>query len=71
MPVEYISTPIRDERNRLCGGVVIFTDITERQAAEKQRQKDSKDLDEKNKELLITRDQALTAAKSKAEFSPR
>ncbi|MFQ5976112.1 MAG: PAS domain-containing protein, partial [Candidatus Hydrothermarchaeales archaeon] len=33
-PVEYISTPIRDEHNKLSGAVVTFMDITERKKAE-------------------------------------
>jgi ribonuclease HII len=71
MPVEYISTPIRDERNRLCGGVVIFTDITERQAAEKQRQKDSKDLDEKTRNSSSPEIKHSRPPNQKQNFSPR
>jgi PAS domain S-box-containing protein len=33
-PVEYTSTPIRDERGKLTGAVVAFRDITERKQAE-------------------------------------
>ncbi|MDV2503852.1 MAG: PAS domain S-box protein [bacterium] len=33
-PVEYVSTPIRDERGELTGAVVVFRDITERKEAE-------------------------------------
>ncbi len=33
-PVEYISTPIRDERGKLVGAVVTFKDITDRKRAE-------------------------------------
>ncbi|WNM56496.1 PAS domain S-box protein [Candidatus Nitrospira allomarina] len=33
-PVEYISTPIRNENNQLSGAVVIFNDITNRKQAE-------------------------------------
>ncbi|MFQ5640529.1 MAG: sigma 54-interacting transcriptional regulator [bacterium] len=35
-PVEYTSTPIRDDENNLVGAVVIFRDITERKKAEKE-----------------------------------
>ncbi|MCH8954882.1 sigma 54-interacting transcriptional regulator [candidate division KSB1 bacterium] len=35
-PVEYISTPIRDDDNNLVGAVVTFRDITERKQAEKE-----------------------------------
>ena len=34
-PVEYISTPIRDDKNNLLGAVVTFRDITKRKQAEK------------------------------------
>ncbi|MCH7680835.1 sigma 54-interacting transcriptional regulator [candidate division KSB1 bacterium] len=34
-PVEYISTPIRDDKNNLVGAVVTFRDITKRKQAEK------------------------------------
>ena len=33
-PVEYVSTPLRDERGELAGTVVSFSDITERKQAE-------------------------------------
>ena len=33
-PVEYVSTPIRDERSELAGAVVSFSDITERKKSE-------------------------------------
>ncbi len=33
-PVEYVSTPIRDDNGKLTGAVVIFRDITNRKAAE-------------------------------------
>ncbi|MFQ5653019.1 MAG: PAS domain S-box protein, partial [bacterium] len=36
LPVEYTSTPIRDDVNNLVGAVVIFRDITERKKAEKE-----------------------------------
>lgn len=35
-PVEYTSTPIRDERDEVIGAVVVFRDITEKQIAEKE-----------------------------------
>ncbi|MGM0593340.1 MAG: PhnD/SsuA/transferrin family substrate-binding protein [Pseudomonadota bacterium] len=39
IPVEYTSTPIRDEHGRVSGAVVVFRDITERKrAAEEARQ---------------------------------
>ncbi len=43
-------------------------DITEQKAAEAQLKKNADALEQKNKELVITRDQALAAARSKSEF---
>ncbi len=37
-PVEYVSTPIRDDKGKLMGAVVAFNDITERKKAEKELQ---------------------------------
>ena len=34
-PVDYIGTPLRDERGEIAGGVVTFRDITERREAER------------------------------------
>ena len=34
MPVEYVSTPMRDDKGRLVGAVVTFRDISERKRAE-------------------------------------
>ncbi len=38
-PVEYSSTPLRDENNQTIGSVVIFRDISEQKKAEKQARK--------------------------------
>jgi two-component system, cell cycle sensor histidine kinase and response regulator CckA len=40
--VEYISTPIRDEKDRLTGTVVVFTDITDRRRLEEQLRQSQK-----------------------------
>ena len=37
IPVEYTSTPIRDDQGRLAGAVVVFRDITERRRAEREK----------------------------------
>ncbi len=34
-PVEYTTTPVRDEKKNITGAVVVFTDITQRQRSEK------------------------------------
>jgi len=66
IPIEVGLNPINTQEGRFILASIV--DITERKAAEKQMQKDAKDLEETNKELVITRDQALAAAKSKSEF---
>jgi len=43
-PVEYSSTPLKDEKNETIGSVVIFRDISERKKAEKQARKFRHDL---------------------------
>jgi len=46
-PVEYISTPMRDEQKRVIGAVVTFRDITQRKWAEAVLQQTNEDLEEK------------------------
>ncbi|MBF0618942.1 MAG: PAS domain S-box protein [Candidatus Omnitrophica bacterium] len=43
-PVEYISTPMRDESGTLVGAVVVFSDITERKLAEEKLKKSASSL---------------------------
>lgn len=45
-PVEYISTPLRDEKGQLIGAVVSFKDITERKEAEQALKKSNQELKE-------------------------
>ena len=66
IPIEVGLNPIETQEGRFVLSSIV--DITERKEAEEQIQKDAKDLEEKNKELVITRDQALAAARSKSEF---
>ena len=46
-PVEYISTPMRDEQSRVIGAVVTFRDITQRKWAEAILEQAKEDLEEK------------------------
>ncbi|MEE9594734.1 MAG: PAS domain S-box protein, partial [Candidatus Hydrothermarchaeales archaeon] len=50
-PVEYISTPIRDEDGKLSGAVVTFSDITNRKLGEDKLRRRTHDLGERVKEL--------------------
>ena len=43
-PVEYISTPMRDDKGKLMGAVVAFSDITRRKEADRALQKSNTDL---------------------------
>ncbi|HSM81359.1 MAG TPA: PAS domain S-box protein, partial [Nodosilinea sp.] len=49
-PVEYISTPMRDEEGRLIGTVVTFRDITQRRWAEEVLQRANEELEQKVQE---------------------
>jgi PAS domain S-box-containing protein len=49
-PVEYISTPMRDEQGQLIGAVVAFRDITERKWAESVLQRANEELELKVQE---------------------
>ncbi len=44
LPVEYTTTPIRDEQGRTMGSVVVFRDITERKQAEEEARRHQRDL---------------------------
>ncbi|PSR15508.1 PAS domain-containing sensor histidine kinase, partial [filamentous cyanobacterium CCP3] len=49
-PVEYVSTPMRDEDGRLIGTVVTFRDITQRRWAEQILQRANEELEQKVQE---------------------
>ncbi len=66
IPLEVGLNPIETQEGRFVLASIV--DMTERRAAELQIQKHAKDLEDKNHELMIARDQALDAARSKSKF---
>ncbi len=52
-PVEYISTPMRNEEGRLIGTVVTFRDITQRRWAEEILQRANEELEQKVQERTV------------------
>ncbi len=67
-PVEYTTTPIRNECHEVVGAVVTFKDITDRKQAEDVISEAAHAVKQKNLELAKARDEALAAARSKTEF---
>ncbi len=67
-PVEYTSTPIRNEQEEVVGAVVTFKDITERKKSQDSITQAAQAIQQKNLELATARDEALAAARSKSEF---
>jgi len=55
IPVEYTSTPIR-ENGELTGAVVVFRDISERRALEQQREQDFREIIHLKEQLELERD---------------
>ena len=55
IPVEYTSTPIR-ENGELSGAVVVFRDISERRALEQQREQDFHEISRLKEQLELERD---------------
>ncbi len=55
IPVEYTSTPIR-ENGELAGAVVVFRDISERRALEQQREQDFHEISRLKEQLELERD---------------
>ena len=60
-PIDYISVPIRNESGEIDGAVITFQDITSRKHAEET-------IKATNQELIVSRDEALVAVRSKAMF---
>lgn len=57
-PVEYISTPIHDEKGRLVGAVVTFRDITQRKLSESLLQRANEELEQRVQERTSELSQA-------------
>jgi len=55
-PVEYVSTPIREDDGALCGAVVVFRDITARIQTERERDGAFREIKRLNNELERERD---------------
>lgn len=67
IPVEYTSTPIR-ENGKLSGAVVVFRDISVRQQAEKEREEAYHQIKNLKEQLLLERDYLRDEIKVNANF---
>ncbi|MEK7674578.1 MAG: response regulator [Verrucomicrobiota bacterium] len=65
-PVEYSSNPMRDERDRLIGAVVIFKDITERKRVAEEFRALNADLERRVEERTVALREANETLKSQA-----
>ena len=66
IPIEVGLNPIETQEGLFVLASVV--DVTGRKATEEQLKKNADALEQKNKELVVTRDQALAAARSKSDF---
>ena len=71
-PVEYISTPMRDEHGELIGAVVTFRDISQRKWAEAVLQQTNEDLElkvhKRTAELYAVNEQLQNLSNLKSRF---
>lgn len=70
-PVEYISTPMRDEQGNLVGAVVVFRDITQRKWAEAVLQRTNEELEQRVRDRTIELQQANEQLKELSELRSR
>ncbi|MBE9180056.1 PAS domain-containing sensor histidine kinase [Oculatella sp. LEGE 06141] len=70
-PVEYISTPMRDEQGELIGAVVAFRDITKRKWAEAVLHQANEDLEQKVRERTVELRQLNDQLKELSELRSR
>lgn len=70
-PVEYISTPMRDEQGRLVGAVVAFRDITQRKWAEAILHRTNEELEQRVRDRTIELQQANEQLKELSELRSR
>ncbi|WP_316436910.1 PAS domain-containing sensor histidine kinase [Leptolyngbya sp. NK1-12] len=70
-PVEYISTPMRDEQGKLVGAVVAFRDITQRKWAEAILQRTNEELEQRVRDRTIELQQANEQLKELSELRSR
>ncbi|NJL40057.1 MAG: PAS domain S-box protein [Leptolyngbyaceae cyanobacterium SL_5_9] len=70
-PVEYISTPIRDEQGKLMGAVIAFRDITQRKWAEAILHRTNEELEQRVRDRTIELQQANEQLKDLSELRSR
>lgn len=70
-PVEYISTPMRDEQGKLIGAVVAFRDITQRKWAEAVLQRTNEELEQMVRDRTFELRQANEQLKELSELRSR
>jgi PAS domain S-box-containing protein len=70
-PVEYISTPMRDEQGQLVGAVVTFRDITQRKWAEAILQRTNEELEQRVRDRTAELQQANEQLKELSELRSR
>lgn len=70
-PVEYISTPMRDEQGKLVGAVVAFRDITQRKWAEAVLHRTNEELEQRVHDRTIELQQANEQLKELSELRSR